>query len=52
MGEEEKEIEKPREIIDVLGNYCILCTAQKNLQNNSLKVQLTLFNNGNNRYDY
>ena len=30
-----------------LGNYCILCTDQKNLQNNSIKVWLTLFKNGN-----
>ena len=26
-----------------LGNYCILCTDQKNLQNNSIKVWSTLF---------
>ena len=26
-----------------LGNYCILCTDQKNLQNNFIKVWLTLF---------
>ena len=25
------------------GNYCILCTDQKNLQNNSIKVRSTLF---------
>ena len=25
-----------------LGNYCILCTDQKNLQNNSLLLQLIL----------
>ena len=26
-----------------LDNYCILCTDQKNLQNKSIKVWLTLF---------
>ena len=26
-----------------IGNYCILCTDQKNLQNNSIKVRSTLF---------
>ena len=31
-----------------LDNYCILCTDQKNLQNNSIKVWLTLFKNENN----
>ena len=25
------------------GNYCILCTDKKNLQNNSIKNYLTLF---------
>ena len=25
-----------------LGNYCVLCTDQKNLQNNFIKVWLTL----------
>ena len=34
-----------------LGNYCILCTDQKNLQSNSIKVWLTLFKNGNNLYE-
>ena len=32
-------------------NYCILCTDQKNLQSNSIKVWLTLFKNGNNLYE-
>ena len=31
-----------------LGNYCILFTSQKNLQNNSINVWLTLFKDGNN----
>ena len=31
-----------------LDNYCILCTDQKNLQSNSIKVWLTLFKNENN----
>ena len=35
-----------------LGNYCILCTVQKNLQNNSIKFWLTLFKNGNNLYEH
>ena len=26
-----------------LGNYCTLCTNQKNLQNNSIKVWLAVF---------
>ena len=30
------------------GNYCILCTDQKNLQKTSIKVWLTLFKHGNN----
>ena len=34
-----------------LGSYCILCTDQKNLQNNSVKVWLTLFKDGNNSYE-
>ena len=34
-----------------LDNYCILCTDQKNLQNNSIKVLLTLFKDGNNFYE-
>ena len=33
-----------------LGNYCILCTDQKHLQNNFIKVLLTLFTDGNNFY--
>ena len=33
-------------------NYCILCTDQKNLQSNSIKVWLTLFKNGNNLYEH
>ena len=32
--------------------FCILCTDQKNLQNNSIKVWLTLFKNGNNLYEH
>ena len=30
--------------------YCILCTDQKSLQNNPIKVLLTLFKHGNNFY--
>ena len=33
-------------------NYCILCTDQKNLQSNSIKVWLTLFKNGSNLYEH
>ena len=33
-----------------LRNYCILCTDQKHLQNNFIKVLLTLFTDGNNFY--
>ena len=35
-----------------LGNYCILCTDQKNLQKISIKVWLTLFKHGNNLYEH
>ena len=35
-----------------LDNYCILCTDQKNLQSNSIKVWLTLFKNVNNLYEH
>ena len=35
-----------------LGNYCILCADKKNSQNNSIKVWLTLFKNGNNLYEH
>ena len=35
-----------------LGNYCILCTDQNNLQDNSIKVWLTLFKYGNNLYEH
>ena len=35
-----------------LDNYCILCTDQKNLQSNSIKVWSTLFKNGNNLYEH
>ena len=35
-----------------LDNYYILCTDQKNLQNNYIKVWLTLFKNGNNLYEH
>ena len=35
-----------------LENYCIFCTDKKNLQNNSIKVWLTLFKNGNNVYEH
>ena len=34
-----------------LDNYCILCTDQRNLQNNSIKVWLTLFKIEKNRYE-
>ena len=33
-------------------NYFILCKDQKNLQNKSIKVWLTLFKNGNNLYEH
>ena len=32
-------------------NYCLLCTDQKNLQNNSVKVWLTLFKDENNFHE-
>ena len=35
-----------------LGNYCILCTDQKNLQKMFIKVWLTLFKNGSNLYEH
>ena len=35
-----------------LGNYCILCTVQKNSRKISIKVWLTLFKNGNNLYEH
>ena len=35
-----------------LGNYCILCTDQKNSQKRSIKVWLTLFKHGNNLYEH
>ena len=35
-----------------IDNYCILCTDQKNLQNNSMKNWLTLFKHGNNLYEH
>ena len=35
-----------------LGNYCILCTDQKNLWDNSIKVWWTLFKNENNLYEH
>ena len=35
-----------------LDNYFILCTNQKNLQSNYIKVWLTLFKNANNLYEY
>ena len=35
-----------------LGNYSILYTDQGNLQNKSIKVWLTLFENGNNFYEH
>ena len=34
-----------------LDNYCILCEDQKNLQNNSIRVWLTLFKNGKSLYE-
>ena len=33
-------------------DYYIFCTDKKNLQNNSIKVWLTLFKNGNNLYQH
>ena len=33
------------------GNFCVLFTDKKNLQNNSTKVRLTLLKNGNNFYE-
>ena len=35
-----------------LDNYCILCRDQKNLQNNSIKVWSTWFQNVKNLYEY
>ena len=35
-----------------LDNYYILCTDQKDLQNNYIKVWSTLFKNGNNLYEH
>ena len=35
-----------------LGNYCILCTDQKNLQKMFIKVWSTLYKNGNNLYEH
>ena len=35
-----------------LDNCLIFCTDQKNLQNNCIKVSLTLFKNGNNLYEH
>ena len=35
-----------------LGNYCILCTDQKNLRDNSIKIWLTLFENRNSLYEH
>ena len=35
-----------------LDNYFILCTNQKNLQSNYIKVWLTLFKNANNLYEH
>ena len=35
-----------------LDKYFILCTDQKNLQNNCIKVWLTLFKNRNNLYEH
>ena len=43
---------KPRNNLKNLDNYYILCTDQKNLQNNYTKVWLTLFKNENNLYEY
>ena len=34
-----------------LGNYCTLCTDQKNLQNHSIKVWLAFFKDVNNFYE-
>ena len=35
-----------------LDNYCILCTDQKNLQNNAIIIWSMLFKNGNNLYEH
>ena len=35
-----------------LGNFCILCTGQKNLQKTSRKVWLTLYKHGNYFYEH
>ena len=35
-----------------LDNCCIVCTGLKNLQNNSIKVWLTLFKHGKNLYEH
>ena len=34
-----------------LCSYCILCTDQKHIQNNSIKVSLTLSKDGNNFHE-
>ena len=35
-----------------LDRFCILCIDRKNLQNNSIKVWLTLFKDGSNLYEH
>ena len=47
-----KEENNSEKLKTKLGSYCILCTDQKNLQNNSVKVWLTLFKNGSNLYQH
>ena len=46
-----KEENNSEKLKTKLGSYCILCTDQKNLQNNSVKVWPTLFKDGNNFYE-
>ena len=47
-----KEENNSEKLKTKLGSYCILCTDQKNLQNNSVKVWPTLFKDGNNFYEH
>ena len=47
-----KEENNSEKLKTKLGSYCILCTDQKNLQNNSVKVWPTLFKDENNFYEH
>ena len=48
----EKQEIIPKNFKTKLDNDCVLCTDQKNLQNNSIKAWLTLFKNENNLYEH